>query len=305
MKQHKIKVLSLLIASAVLYGCHDGDDSGSTESATVQAYDGPVRGMVATAACDDDTTGEYKFTDDEGNINITLPTFVNAPETCGVSFVGGANAVDMENGKSMVNVKYTSPKGLFKKGSKATASPMTTLIAKKLGNLPYDESTASEVLTALGLGEVFNNGITIEEFLNNTQASVAKLKSQTPALFSKVSATKMILSDILTAQPNADITKIAVATQKLSNIITQKYPNFPASGNKEIFINIIDIVKDSAILDKLESLTEDQIKNELADLINKIDNPETAVPPTPTDPTDPTGTGTGTGTGSTGGGTGA
>lgn len=315
MKQHKVKILSILIASAVLYGCNassDDDTATSPEAASkeVQAYDGPVRGMIATATCDDETTGEYEFTDDEGNIDITLPTFVTAPETCSVEFVGGPNAVDMENNKKMTGVTYKAPKGLFKAGEKATASPLTTLIANKLGGQAYNDSAASEILLALGLDVENTAGISIKEFLTNTAESVEKIKSSNKSFFSKVAATKMILSDIITAQPDADPTKIAAVTKKLSEVITNKFPNFPENNGtgtdkKEIFFDFKEAVKDSAALDKIQNEDIATILDNIPAIKDVIDKPTDATIPEPTDPTDPDPTGTGTGTGSTGGGTGA
>ena len=125
------------------------------------------------------------------------------PETCSVTYKGNSDAVDMENGRDMSGVTYSAPKGLFSKGEPATVSPLTSIIAKQLDGEAYNESTAAEVLASLGLDEIANNGISIKELLSDTGSAVEKLKKSNKALFSKLAATKMILSDAINSLPDA------------------------------------------------------------------------------------------------------
>ncbi|MFH0255884.1 hypothetical protein ACGRL8_02195 [Vibrio rumoiensis] len=296
MKNHKAKILSLCIASALLYGCgSDSDDSGSNTSAMeVQAYDGPVRNMIPSAICDDGTTVTGDATDDNGLTDLTGYD----PENCTLTFTGNNDAVDMENGRDMSGVKYSAPKGLFSRDGSATLSPLTTLIDKELDGAAYDESTASDILLSLGLDEIANNGISIKELLSETESSVAKLKKNSPTLFSKLAATKMILSDAVSALPDADPTKIAAVTKKLSEILVKNMPNFPLDDSgKEKVVNLKEKLKNSDFVEKVQSdqISEDDVKQALEE------NTAAATKPEPTDPDTPATGGGGTGgTGSTG-----
>lgn len=297
MKSNKLKFISLCIATTLLYGCGSDDDSSST--AEVQAYDGPVRGMVATYLCDNGSTGTSETTGDNGKTTLS-GSFAEAPQDCSISFLGTSEAIDMDNGRDMSGVSYSAPKGLFTLGGSATVSPLTTLIDKKLNGAAYDESTASEVLSSLGLDEVANNGVSIQELLSNTEASVAKLKTENKTLFSKLSATKMILSDAISAQPDIDPTKLAAVTKKLSDTLVNKYPDFPVSGDKEIVVNLKDKLKDSDFVNKVESgdVSLEEIEDALEENIADATKPEPSNPDTPTGGTGGTGgTATGTGTG--------
>lgn len=261
----------------------------------VQAYDGPVRNMVHNATCDDGTIVTGDATDDDG---LTALTGYD-PENCTLTFTGDDDAVDMENGRDMSGVKYSAPKGLFSRDGSATLSPLTTLIDKQLDGAVYNESTASDILSSLGLDEIANNGISIKELLSETESSVAKLKSNSPTLFSKLAATKMILSDAVSALPDADPTKIAAVTKKLSEILVKNMPNFPLDDSgKEKVVNLKEKLKNSDFVEKVQSdqTSEDYIKQALEV------NTDAATKPEPTDPDTPATGGTG-GTGSTGTGT--
>lgn len=299
MKDHKSKILSLCIASALLYGC--GSDDSDSNSMDVQAYDGPVRGMVANYECEDGTQGTGEATGDDGFTELS-GTFAVAPELCSVSFTGGSNAVDMENGRDMSGVVYSAPKGLFSAGGKATASPLTTLIAKHLGDREYNEADATDILGQLGLDELANTGgISIKNLLTDTESATKTLKSNSAGLFSKFAATKMILSDVVAAQPNIDPSKIASVTKTLSESIVGQFPNFPLDNSgTEIVVNLKEKLKESGIVDKIQS--GELTKDDLVDIIE--DNKGVATKPEPTDPDQPATGGTGGtgGTGSTGGG---
>lgn len=294
MKNHKSKILALCITSALLYGCGSDSDDSSSSTMEVQAYDGPVRGMIANYSCDDGSTGSSKATDDDG-MAVLSGTFADAPETCSVTYKGNSDAVDMENGRDMSGVTYSAPKGLFSKGEPATVSPLTSIIAKQLDGEAYNESTAAEVLASLGLDEIANNGISIKELLSDTGSAVEKLKNSNKALFSKLAATKMILSDAVSALPDADPAKIASVTKKLSEALVKSNPDFPMNNSgKEIVVNLKEKLAEPGFADKVESgeISAGDIEQALKD------NTADATKPEPTDPETPPATG---GTGGTGG----
>lgn len=309
MKNHKSKMLSICIASALLYGCgsddSDSNDSGSnTSTMDVQAYDGPVRGMMANFTCDDGTTGTGDATDDDGLTSLTGYD----PESCTLSFIGNDDAIDMENGRDMSGVRYSAPKGLFSSGGSATLSPLTTLIDRQLNGADYNESTAAEVLSRLGLDEIANNGISIQKLLSETESSVDSLKESNPSLFSKLAATKMILSDAINSLPDADPSKIAAVTKKLSEILVKNIPQFPINDSgKEVVVNLKEKLKDSDFVEKVQSgeISVTDIEKALEDNLTEANKPEPTDPDTP-DPEQPATGGTG-GTGGSGvdGGTGA
>lgn len=294
MKNHKSKVLALCIASALLYGCGSDNDDSSSSTMNVQAYDGPVRGMTASYSCEDGSTGTSDATNDEG-VAALSGTFAENPESCSITFTGNSKAVDMENGRDMAGNKYSAPKGLFTRNGKATVSPITTLIDKQLNGAEYNESTATEVLAALGLDEILNNGITLQDFLYDTEGSVEKLKGSNTELYSQLSATKMVLSDMLYAQPDLDPNDIAAATKNISDSIVDEYPGFPMVGGEEVVVDLKDeLATDSNLVNNAisDSLNDDDI--------TAITTTEPATKPAPTDPETPTG-----GTGGSGSSTGA
>ncbi|WP_417880483.1 hypothetical protein [Vibrio sp.] len=291
MKNHKSKVLALCVATALLYGC--GSDSNSTMD--VQAYDGPVRGMIPSYSCDNGSNGTSDATNDKGIATIE-GSFADNPESCTISFKGGSDAIDMENGRDMSGVQYSAPKGLFTKDGKVTVSPLTTLIDKQLNGAEYNESTATEVLADLGLDEIPNNGVSIQELLSDTESAVTKLKGDNPTLFSKLAATKMILSDVVQSQPDLEPEKLAAVTKKLSDSLVSSMPNFPLDNSgKEVVVNLKDKLQDTDFVNKVESgeVSADEIKDTLEENLDDATKPE------PTDPDTPATGGTG-GTGSAG-----
>ena len=241
---------------------------------SVQAYDGPVRGMIANYKCDDGSKGTAKnATDDDGYLSVKNGSSAYDPQNCDITFTGTPLAVDMENGRDMSGVEYTAPKGLFSNGGNATASPLTTLLHKKLGDRAYDESTASDILESLGLSDIANSGVSIRDLLTKTESSVTKLKKSDPAKFSRLAAIKMVLSDALAADVPLD--KIAEVTKKLSMALTTEYPHFPKTGangdGKEIVVNLKDKLADPTFINTVETssasdLFEDAgIKGNVAD----------------------------------------
>ena len=298
MKNHKSKILALCISSALLYGC--GSDSDDP-TMSVQAYDGPVRGMIANYKCDDGSKGTAKnATDDDGYLSVKNGSSAYDPQNCDITFTGTPLAVDMENGRDMSGVEYTAPKGLFSNGGNATASPLTTKKKKKLGDRAYDESTASDILESLGLSDIANSGVSIRDLLTKTESSVTKLKKSDPAKFSRLAAIKMVLSDALAADVPLD--KLAEVTKKLSTALTTKYPNFPknASG-KEIVVNLKGKLADSAFINTVETSSAD----ELFDNAGIKDDVADATKPDRNDSKPPTGGTGGTGSGGASGGTGS
>ena len=298
MKNHKSKILSLCIATAFLYGCNDDDNNSS--STEVQAYDGPVRGMVANYFCNGGIEGTSDATDDNGKTTIS-GLFSRSPELCNINFEGTANAIDMENGRNMAGVIYSAPRGIFNRNGHFTVSPLTTLLDKYLDGQEYNEASAAEILQNLGLDDIANSGISIRELLTNTEAVVGQLKSNSPTLFSKLAASKMILSDVISSQSGISAAQIAATTKKLAEVIIKTYPNFPINNSgQEIVVNLREKLKESGFIDKVTSgeLSDDALN----DIIE--DNIADAIKPNPTDPDTPATGGTG-GTGGTSTGVGA
>lgn len=231
----KIKILAVAVAGILLSGCRN-DDNGSFPALGVQAYDPAIQNMDASVLCEDGTT-ETRKTGFDGKANFTSLTVTAAPETCTFTFTGNADSVDVSNGKSMDGVTYIIPKGMASRDASAnTASPITTLIAKKLGDAPYTPEVAAEVMSDLGLGELINNGtIDVTEFLLNTESVIKNLKTDetTQTAFSQLSAATAVLSDVLKANPDAtpeEADSMAAASVTLTAQVLEDNPGYPASG---------------------------------------------------------------------------
>ena len=237
----KYKLLATLIAGALLAGCNDHDVTPTTKS--VQAFDGAIWGIEGKYACDGGVSGSAGKTNYDGFVQVTDETFVAKPEACAFEFVPTTGAKDTSNGKDMSKVSYKAPKGLFSAGKTATVSPITTLIAKELGDEPYNESTAVQVLEDIGLGAIANYaGISVTEFLQDTQASLETIKKDTPELYSKVAATTVVLSDILAAQPDADVAGITGVTTLMAGAILEQYENYPENNSGEEIYDLVYII---------------------------------------------------------------
>ncbi|WP_028865032.1 hypothetical protein [Psychromonas aquimarina] len=276
----KYKILSTLIASALLGGCFG---SGGEAVHNTQAFDPAVANMDVSYSCTDGTTGTAGVTDGYGKANISASTVVTAPETCSLLFVARTNSVDMSNGKSMTGVSYTVPKGMSVAGSLTTGTPLSTLIAKSLGDDPYTEAAATQVLTDLGLESLLNDGVSLSDLLLNTEATAASLPA---ASKSKLLATTAVLSDtILNADTSATAAELSAAAEAISATVLTTYPLYPSSTadgtGAAIFLEIPKSTVDASVADPTVTVT--------------LPDPETAVPVDPETP--PTG-----GTGGTGGG---
>lgn len=286
----KMKILAAAVACSMLAACggSDNDNSVTPEDAShsVMAYDPAVRGMNASYSCDNGTSGSAGTTDNDGIVKITNTTVVNTPDTCSFTFTGATGAVDMSNGKDMSKVSYKIPRGLAKAGSIVTASPLTTLIANKLGDAEYTESAAIEVLSELGLDVTNSTGISVEQLLLNTE-NVLETQLSNASLVAQVRATTAVLSDVLVVSPNAPADNVAQAAKKIANEVIKTYPNYPksGSGDDEIYL---DFTADTTVIN-------DVVSNPGKDIV--ITLPE-AKPSKPVDTTEPPATG---GTGGTGG----
>lgn len=227
----KYKVLATLVAGSLLAACNS---SNSSDSYKLQAYDPAVENMQASYKCNDatDYTSAGK-TDFNGNANITNAVVTATPELCAFKFVGGSDAIDTSNGKSMDGVTYLIPKGLAQAGQLVTASPLTTLIANALGENEYDESTADTILRDLGLGGLINNGTSISDLLLKTETVANALSATEKATLLSTTA---VLSDVAKNNTTASVKDIADATKKFAAAVVTANPNYPTtpSGNPAV-----------------------------------------------------------------------
>lgn len=222
----KIKMLAIAISGVLLAGCNDSN--GSAPSASISAFDPAVYLMNVSADCTDGTTEGPIKTDFTGIAKFNETTVVTSPETCKFTLVGDAQSVDVTNGKSMNGVTYVIPKGLAKAGSPITGSPLTTLIAKELGNSDYNENTASTVLTALGLTDILNT-TSINDLLLNTESVIDGLKTSNAANAKLLASTTAVLSDANSSSKTA--TEIAAATKDIAAQVVVDNPNYPTTPN--------------------------------------------------------------------------
>ncbi|MGD6737046.1 serine/threonine protein kinase [Photobacterium leiognathi subsp. mandapamensis] len=314
----KIKLLSTIIAGVILAGCGSDNNNSVTpevKSKKIQAFDGAVWGIEGFFKCDGEDTVRVGTTDFDGNIETQNETFVNSPEKCTVTFAPQENnpnykAIDVSNGKDLSAVTYKIPQGLLEAGKKATASPISTLIAEQLGeDGVYDEATAQTVFASLGLSDVVNNGIcdSFSDYLQDVDSALKKLKNgDDNSLYSKVLATTVAVSDVQALYPDASPEEIAQVSKNQAAIILHQNPNYPLDENgDELFAEITKekLPQESFDAQKDKDLTQDEIESAPV-----IDTKPSTPPEKPEDPTKPptggTGGGTGGGDGSSGGGTG-
>jgi hypothetical protein len=261
----KIKILAVAVAGMLLSSCSN-DDNGSFPALKTKAYDPAIQNMDASVSCEDGTTETGK-TGFDGRADFTSITVISAPETCEFTYTGNADSVDVSNGKSMDGVTYIIPKGLAIRDAINTASPITTLIAKKLGGAPYTPEVATEVMIDLGLGELINNGtIDVTEFLLSTESVLNDLKEDTTsqAAFSQLSATTAVLSDVLKANPDAtpeETGSMAAASVTLTEKVLAANPAYPAGG--------IDGKGDPVVVE----FEDDELKGFIDEIINDIADP--------------------------------
>ncbi|PSU95993.1 hypothetical protein C0W80_17930 [Photobacterium leiognathi subsp. mandapamensis] len=317
----KIKLLSTIIAGVILAGCgSDNNNSVAPEvkSASIQAYDGAIWGIQGSYNCGDGDK-VIGLTNYDGFVKTTDEAFVNTPENCSFTFKPDGNVVpqDTSNGKYLPTLELKAPKGLFKKGEAATASPLSTLIANKLGDNAYDEATATQVLEDLGLGEVANTcGISVTELLTDTDGAVKKLVANPDFtdVHSKLIATTHVLADTLAAQPNASTDEVTKATKLLAESTLAEHPNYPKNKDGDpVHVELAEILADDDTFTSVKNAETVEDIQKIPDLGDAIKNPaESKVPERPEDPdnkptpppTGGTGGGTGGGDGSSGGGTG-
>ena len=239
----KYKILALSVVSAFLGGC--GSD-GTNSSYETMAYDPAIVGMKGTFSCDNGVTGLLEATNYEGISKITEATVVDTPETCAFTYNKTPGAQDVSNGKDMSNVSYKFPKGLATVGKAATASPLSTLIEKKLDGQPYNESTGSEVLVALGFSDLLNNGgvSSVNDLLRNPEEVIKTLDARDA---SRVSAITAVLSDVLVVSSDKTVAEISNASFKITEAVMKRYPDFPKkTGGGEIYL---DLAKNSSFIE--------------------------------------------------------
>lgn len=269
----KIKILAVAVAGILLSGCRN-DDNGSFPALGVQAYDPAIQNMDASVSCEDGTT-ETRKTGFDGKANFTSLTVTSAPETCEFTFTGNADSVDVSNGKSMDGVTYIIPKGMASRDAAAnTASPITTLIAKKLGGAEYTPEVAAEVMVDLGLGELVNNGtIDVTEFLLNTESVMKDLETSsdpaTQEAFSKVAASTAVLSDVLKANPDAtpeEVDSMAAASVTLTEEVLDDNPGYPASGPDGEGAPVVVEFEEDDLVEFVEDLINDILDPSLPEI---------------------------------------
>jgi hypothetical protein len=235
----KYKMLSAVIATALLSAC--GND-GSGSSYDVKAFDPAVANMDVNYTCADGTSGTSGVTDGFGVAKVTANTPSIVPETCEFTLVGRSNSVDMSNGKSMAGVTYLIPTGMAKAGQIVTASPLSTLLAKKLAGAPYNAAAASQLLTDLGLDSLVTNGATIEQIFLDTEAAAEALPTAEKA---KLLATTAVVSDTVVANPDATAETLTMTSKTVSDAVLEDYPSYPADSSGElIFLDVKETSKD-------------------------------------------------------------
>lgn len=237
----KTKLLTACVAAALLAGC--GSD-GKDPQQRVQAFDGAIQGIAGTYTCTADgatETGALPKTAYSGFSTVTTTVdslLFSNPGSCTFTFNPTSGAVDVSNGKSMAEVSLTVPKGLAGNGSKIVATPFSTLVAQKLaeaGADEYNESTAIEVLTGLGLGEVLQN-VSPTDILTNLDQVVENLKKDQPELAATLTATTHILTDVLVKKGDMDTARIADVAKGLTSSVIKKNPNYPTSADGKLIV---------------------------------------------------------------------
>jgi hypothetical protein len=310
----KIKVLAIAITGILLSGCGN-DDNGSypttpTPTLKVQAYDPAILGMNATADCEDGTT-ETRTTDYYGNASFTSATILSTPETCKFTFVGDENSFDATNSKPMNGVTYIIPEGLANKDAAAiTATPISTLIAKKLNGVAYTPAAATTVMEELGLDAILGaQGIDFTEFLLNTSNVMDNLKADPSAAieFSKLSATTTVLTDVLKTNSNATLTAIEVtamakASKALTVDVLTANPGYPAGGVEKgapVYVSYNETTLKTYIEATVTAVTTDPDAEAPAAIAPDTTPAEVKPEPKPDDKPTDSGSGSGSGSGST------
>ncbi|MGY0616880.1 excinuclease ATPase subunit [Vibrio sp. FJH11] len=264
----KLSLLAIAVGSIILVGCNSSSsDDSSSASKDVRAFDGAIQGMTGQFECIDGSGGPISATNYDGFSTIEDETFVNNPETCSLSFDKTPGAIDTSNGKDMSNVSYSVPKGLLQAGKEVAATPLTTIIAKQLGEESYSEDTAKEILTKLGIDvdQLNNDGVEINvlELLTEPETALTTLKEANPDVYSKIMVTTVVLSDILVAQGDkSDVTvdQLVDVARRIGKTVLSQHPNYPESNSG-----------DDIYVDLAEALADDTVFNEIADVVNDDD----------------------------------
>ena len=310
----KFSLLAIAVGSIILVGCNDSSTDTVSFSQDVRAFDGAVQGMTGQFDCTDGSGGAINGTTDyDGFITIEDETFATSPETCSVTFNKTDGAVDTSNGKDMSNVSYSVPKGLLQAGQEAAATPLTTIIAKALGDDDYSEEAAKATLKSLGIDvdNLNNEGVEINviDLLTDPETVLGDLKESNPTVYSEIMVTTVVLSDTLAAQgENSDVTveQLTTVTRRVSQVVLDEHPNYPTNNDgDEIYVELSGALEDDTVFTTIADAEQDEDINQddpIFDELNEdIATGEPAEPvPEPETPTGGTG-GTG-GSGSEGGG---
>ena len=210
----KYKILALAVAAVLVTGCSDSDSDNDVHKMKIQAYDGPIANMDLSFTCGDHK-GTAAATDGEGNTYVTDGVASYSPETCVFTFVARANSIDMSNGKNMSGVTYKIPKGLAKFNTPVTASPITTLVANQLGDAVYTEAAGSAALVSLGLGDLVNDGVSVNAILTDLHSVITKSTNVDDKAL--LASTTAVLSDVLQHSPDLDPTEMSTATKNVAS----------------------------------------------------------------------------------------
>ncbi|MEI8599480.1 excinuclease ATPase subunit [Vibrio sp. M60_M31a] len=256
----KLSLLAIAVGSIILVGCNDSSTDTISFSKDVRAFDGAVQGMTGKFDCNNDPGGDIDGTTDyNGYITIENETFATNPEDCSVTFNKTPGAVDTSNGKDMSNVGYSVPKGLLQVGQEAAAAPFTTIIAKELGDDPYSEEVAKEILEKLGIDidQLNTDGVEIDlvELLTNPETALTKLKEADSGVYSQIMVTTVVLSDTLAAQgeDNSDATvdQLVDVARRVSAKVLEDHPKYPENDNgDEIYVDLSEALEDDASIQR-------------------------------------------------------
>ncbi|MBR9873124.1 MAG: excinuclease ATPase subunit [Vibrionaceae bacterium] len=310
----KLSLLAIAVGSIILVGCNDSSTDTISFSKDVRAFDGAIQGMTGQYDCDDGSNGTISATNFDGFSSIEDETFATSPETCSLTFNKTDGAVDTSNGKDMSNVSYSVPKGLLQAGQEAAATPLTTIIAKVLGDDVYSEEVAKETLIKLGIDvdQLNNEGVEINviELLTDPETALTTLKESNPSVYSEIMVTTVVLSDTLVAQGDkADVTvdQLANVARRVSKAVLSEHPSYPQTKDgEEIYVDLSAALTDETVFSEIADAEQDEDVDPNAPVFDKINEdiasgkPAVPVPEPELPPTGGTG-GTG-GSGSEGGG---
>jgi hypothetical protein len=313
--QVKLSLLAIAVGSIILVGCNDSSTDTISFSKDVRAFDGAVQGMTAQFDCIDGSGGAINGTTNyKGNITIENETFATNPGDCSVTFNKTPGAVDTSNGKDMSNVSYSVPKGLLQVDQEAAATPLTTIIAKALGDDVYSEDVANDILIELGINvnDLINYGadINIFKLLTAPETALDAIKEASPEAYSQVMVTTVVLSDTLAAQGDKEgvtVDQLANVAKTVSKAVLSEHPKYPEDDNgDEIYVDLSEALEDDAVFSEIVNTPQDEDIDLTDPIFDKItDDIASARPSVPVpDPELPSTGGTGGtgGSGSEGGG---